>query len=82
MPIGGLKEKLLAAARGGISTVLIPDGNKKDLEEIPNEIKDKITIIPVKWIDQVLDLALERPPRPLDMSAKQKDQAKPDVKEK
>jgi ATP-dependent Lon protease len=82
LPIGGLKEKLLAAARGGISTVLIPDGNKKDLEEIPNEIKDKITIIPVKWIDQVLDLALERPPRPLDMSAKQKDQAKPDVKEK
>ncbi len=62
LPIGGLKEKLLAAHRGGITTVLIPADNEKDLAEIPANIKDKLAIHPVKWIDEVLDLALERSP--------------------
>lgn len=65
LPIGGLKEKLLAATRGGIKNVLIPEENVKDLTEIPDNIKHKLTIHPVKWIDQVLDLALERKPVPL-----------------
>ncbi|MGA8009230.1 MAG: endopeptidase La [Thiomonas sp.] len=60
--IGGLKEKLLAALRGGIKTVLIPEENVKDLQEMPENVKTSLTIIPVKWIDQVLDLALERVP--------------------
>ncbi|GLR14707.1 Lon protease [Chitinimonas prasina] len=64
LPIGGLKEKLLAAHRGGIKHVLIPDGNTKDLVEIPDNIKQKLEIHPVKWIDQVLALALERQPTP------------------
>src|SRR5689334_3611345 len=63
--IGGLKEKLLAAHRGGIKTVLIPEENVKDLQEIPDNIKNRLDIHPVKWIDQVLDLALERHPEPL-----------------
>jgi ATP-dependent Lon protease len=63
--IGGLKEKLLAAHRGGIKTVLIPEENVKDLVEIPDNIKNKLEIVPVKWIDQVLELALERMPDPL-----------------
>ncbi|HEY0199013.1 MAG TPA: endopeptidase La [Rhodanobacter sp.] len=63
--IGGLKEKLLAALRGGITTVLIPDENKKDLADIPENVTRGIKIIPVKWIDEVLDLALEQPLRPL-----------------
>jgi len=62
LPIGGLKEKLLAAHRGGITTVLIPSENEKDLAEIPANIKDKLAIHPVKWFDEVLDLALERSP--------------------
>ena len=65
LPIGGLKEKLLAAHRGGISTVLIPDENEKDLVEIPDNIKAKLEIIPVRWIDQVLDVALAHQPAPL-----------------
>jgi ATP-dependent Lon protease len=65
LPIGGLKEKLLAAGRGGIKTVLIPEENVKDLTEIPAEIKDRIEIRPVRWIEQVLDAALERAPQPL-----------------
>jgi ATP-dependent Lon protease len=65
LPIGGLKEKLLAAHRGGIKTVLIPEENVKDLTEIPDNIKNKLDIHPVKWIDQVLQLALERQPEPL-----------------
>ncbi|OYW36525.1 MAG: endopeptidase La [Hydrogenophilales bacterium 12-61-10] len=65
LPIGGLKEKLLAAHRGGIKTVLIPQENVKDLTEIPDNIKNKLDIHPVKWIDQVLELALERLPEPL-----------------
>src|SRR3990170_3588601 len=62
--IGGLKEKLLAAHRGGIKTVLIPDENVKDLAEIPDNIKNRLEILPVKWVDQVLELALERLPEP------------------
>jgi ATP-dependent Lon protease len=65
LPIGGLKEKLLAAARGGIKTVLIPEENKKDLAEIPVEITKDLNIIPVRWIDKVLETALERKPVPL-----------------
>ncbi|TXH64074.1 MAG: endopeptidase La [Thermomonas sp.] len=59
--IGGLKEKLLAALRGGIKTVIIPDENKKDLADIPANVTKGMKIVPVKWIDEVLDLALERP---------------------
>ena len=62
LPIGGLKEKLLAAHRGGIDTVLIPADNEKDLAEIPKNIKDKLNILPVKWIDEVFELALQRSP--------------------
>ena len=62
LPIGGLKEKLLAAHRGGIKTVLIPKDNVKDLEEIPENVKQSLTIHPVEMIDQVLNLALENPP--------------------
>jgi ATP-dependent Lon protease len=65
LPIGGLKEKLLAAARGGIKTVLIPEENQKDLVEIPTEITRDLKIIPVRWIDKVLETALERKPVPL-----------------
>jgi ATP-dependent Lon protease len=60
--IGGLKEKLLAAHRGGVKTVLIPEENVKDLQDIPENAKNKLEIVPVKWIDQVLELALERMP--------------------
>lgn len=63
--IGGLKEKLLAALRGGIRTVLIPQENVKDLQEIPDNVKKGLNIVPVKWIDDVLKLALERLPEPL-----------------
>ena len=65
LPIGGLKEKLLAAVRGGIRLALIPEENVKDLVEMPDTIKGRIEIRPVKWIDQVLELALERMPEPL-----------------
>src|SRR5499427_4998901 len=65
LPIGGLKEKLLAAHRGGIKSVLIPQENVKDLQEIPEEVKNAIEITPVRWIDEVLELALERKPEPL-----------------
>ena len=65
LPIGGLKEKLLAAVRGGLARVLIPEENVRDLAEIPDSIKGKLEIIPVKWIDRVLELALERQPEPL-----------------
>ncbi|WHZ11286.1 MAG: ATP-dependent protease La Type I [Burkholderiaceae bacterium] len=63
--IGGLKEKLLAALRGGVKTVLIPQENEKDLQEIPENVKTGLEIVPVKWIDQVLQLALVRMPTPL-----------------
>jgi ATP-dependent Lon protease len=62
LPIGGLKEKLLAAHRGGIKIVLVPEENRKDLTEIPKNIKDKLDIRPVRWIDEVLQVALERMP--------------------
>jgi ATP-dependent Lon protease len=65
LPIGGLKDKLLAAHRGGIKTVLIPDENKRDLKEIPDNIKGDLDIRPVKWIDEVLEVALQRMPEPL-----------------
>jgi ATP-dependent Lon protease len=65
LPIGGLKEKLLAAHRGGITKVLIPEENEKDLAEIPDNIKAKLEIIPVQWIDQVLEVALAHQPTPL-----------------
>src|SRR5207253_3865024 len=64
LPIGGLKEKLLAAHRGGIKLVLIPEENVKDLAEIPDNVKNSIEIVPVRWIDKVLELALERTPTP------------------
>ena len=67
LPIGGLKEKLLAAHRGGISTVLIPEDNRKDLAEIPKNIKGALDIRPVKWIDEVLEVALESLPEPTDV---------------
>lgn len=63
--IGGLKEKLLAALRGGIKTVLIPEENVKDLQEIPDNVKQGLKIMPVKWIDQVIDIALQSKPLPL-----------------
>jgi ATP-dependent Lon protease len=65
LPIGGLKEKLLAAHRGGIKSVLIPKENVKDLQEIPDEVKSAIEITPVQWFDEVLERALERKPEPL-----------------
>ncbi len=63
--IGGLKEKLLAAHRGGIKVVLIPEENVKDLQEIPDNVKESLEILPVRWIEKVLELALERTPTPL-----------------
>jgi len=88
LPIGGLKEKLLAAHRGGISTVLIPEENRKDLAEIPKNVKDKLDIRPVKWIDEVLELALQHPPVPISgkgegkPGGKIKEKAKPGAKGK
>ena len=66
LPIGGLKEKLLAAHRGGISIVLIPEENRKDLTEIPKNVKDKLDIRPVRWIDEVLQVALKHQPTPIE----------------
>ena len=65
LAIGGLKEKLLAARRGGIKTVIIPKENERDLAEVPDKITDNLTIKPVKWIDEVLEIALESSPTPL-----------------
>ena len=69
LPIGGLKEKLLAAHRGGIGTVVIPKENEKDLVEIPKNIKDKLEILPVRWIDEVLEIALQHMPVPQSQEA-------------
>jgi ATP-dependent Lon protease len=66
LPIGGLKEKLLAAHRGGIKEVLIPEENKRDLKEIPDNIKGDLKIVPVKWIDEVLEIALQRMPESIE----------------
>ena len=84
LPIGGLKEKLLAALRGGTKTVLIPDQNVKDLAEIPENVKNRLEIVPVKWIDKVLEIALERQPVPLtdEEAAPQSAVASADDKEK
>jgi len=68
LPIGGLKEKLLAALRGGITTVLIPQDNQRDLQEVPRNIVQGLKIIPVRWIDEVLAVALQRMPEPRDVS--------------
>jgi ATP-dependent Lon protease len=65
LPIGGLKEKLLAAHRGGIKLVLIPEENAKDLAEIPDNVKNSLEIVLVRWIDKVFELALERVPTSL-----------------
>jgi ATP-dependent Lon protease len=65
LPIGGLKEKLLAAARGGIKTVVIPEENRRNLEDVPDNIKENLDIHPVKWIDEVIDIALVSKPEPL-----------------
>jgi len=65
LPIGGLKEKLLAALRGGIRTVIIPDENRKDLVDLPKAVTQGMKIVPAKWIDEVLDIALERPLSPV-----------------
>ncbi|HVL09720.1 MAG TPA: S16 family serine protease, partial [Burkholderiaceae bacterium] len=65
LPIGGLKEKLLAAHRGGIKLALIPEENVKDLQDIPDNVKNSIEIVPVRWIEKVLELALERMPEPI-----------------
>jgi ATP-dependent Lon protease len=81
LPIGGLKEKLLAAHRGGIGTVLIPQENEKDLAEIPKNIKDKLDIVPVKWIDQVLELALRHMPVPDAESKAEKSESATSTKE-
>ena len=64
LPIGGLKEKLLAAHRGGVKQVVIPAENEKDLKEIPDNVKAKLQIHPVKWIEEVLQIALENMPEP------------------
>ncbi|MGH6720139.1 MAG: S16 family serine protease, partial [Alphaproteobacteria bacterium] len=77
LPIGGLKEKLLAALRGGIKTVLIPRDNEKDLEEIPDNVKRNLTIVAVGSVDDVLRLALERAPEPITWSEDEQAKGKP-----
>jgi ATP-dependent Lon protease len=81
LPIGGLKEKLLAAHRGGIRLVIIPEENRKDLADIPANVTDSLEIRPVKWIDEVLDLALATPltPNRREGGAAPAEQPKPDV---
>ena len=64
LPIGGLKEKLLAALRGGIETVIIPDENRRELTEIPANIMQHLDVKPVKWIDEVFEVALQHMPNP------------------
>ena len=66
LPIGGLKEKLLAALRGGIKTVLIPEENVKDLAEIPDNVKSRLEIVPVRHVDQVIERALVQKPKPIE----------------
>ena len=74
LKIGGLKEKLLAAKRGGIKNVIIPKDNQPDLQEIPDQIKDSLNIISVEWVDEIVSLALEKEPLPLKKSNKPKKQ--------
>jgi ATP-dependent Lon protease len=70
LPIGGLKEKLLAALRGGIRTVVIPEENAKDLTEIPDSVKNQLNILPVSRMEQVLEIALSKKPEPIEWNAK------------
>jgi len=77
LPIGGLKEKLLAAQRGGVALVMIPEENRKDLVEIPDNIKGKLEIKPVRWIDEVLQIALTRQPTPRVETPAEEPPAKP-----
>ncbi len=76
LPIGGLKEKLLAAQRGGIRNVIIPVENERDLKEIPDNVKENLTIYPLKWMDDVLAIALERLPEPSRLAAEKPAQEK------
>ena len=80
LPIGGLKEKLLAAHRGGISIVVIPEENERDLVDIPKNIKQNLTIKPVRWIDEVLEIALTEMPKPLSSKQIEPEQEVKDVK--
>lgn len=82
LPIGGLKEKLLAALRGGIKTVIIPEENVKDLKEIPKHVSQSLDIRPVRWIDQVLDIALEKKTKALPKKEKEKKKVKKKTKAK
>ena len=75
MPIGGLKEKLLAALRGGITTVLIPEENEKDLPDIPDNVKEGLTIIPVNHVSEVLEHALVRQPEEIEWDQDAEDAA-------
>ncbi len=75
LPIGGLKEKLLAAHRGGITTVVIPEENQKDLVDIPKNVKEHLDVRPVKWIDQVLQIALQHMPTPVTTDAAEAEEA-------
>ena len=79
LPIGGLKEKLLAALRGGITTVLIPAENEKDLVEIPEAVKEALKIVPVSHIDEVLALALAEPVQPIEWTEADEHAAEPPV---
>jgi ATP-dependent Lon protease len=76
LPIGGLKEKLLAAHRGGIAKVLIPEENRKDLTEIAKNIKDKLEIEPVRWIDEILEHALQHMPVPTAAALEEQERSK------
>jgi len=80
LPIGGLKEKLLAAHRGGIKTVIIPKENERDLREIPDNVKADLVIHPVKWIDEVLQIALEQPPEKWQVEEKSAEKSKKNAK--
>ena len=82
LPIGGLKEKILAAVRSGMKTVIIPFQNKKDLEDIPAEILKKVKIVPVQMIDEVLKLALEKYPLPVPKESVKQPVAKASEKSK
>ena len=72
MPIGGLKEKLLAALRAGVKQVLIPHDNEKDLQDMPDKIIDSLKITPVRWVDEVMEMALAAPLKPLSKKARSK----------
>jgi len=78
LPIGGLKEKLLAALRGGIEIVLIPQENERDLVEIPDNIKENLDIRPVRWIDEVFEVALKSMPKMLSENDKPSNLVKSD----